>query len=146
MLEDTSSGAPSPQFTMAGVDAYLHRTVGAMVEPGVGELEQFQVFSGNNPSGSLLSVGDEDDRNKSMAVILAHPAFYKNSNPLYGKARGAFVLISAGHDGVYYSATDGPGSDSDPVDDQNGYTIATLVSDGPKVVQEFNDIRVFGGG
>jgi hypothetical protein len=60
---------------------------------------------------------------------------------LYGSARGAFALISAGPDGIYFSAIDGPGGPSAPITD-----LTTIINVGPRVLDEFDDVRVYGGG
>lgn len=63
--------------------------------------------------------------------------------PSLGTARGAFVLISAGRDGVFYAGRDGLGSESTPA-----WNIVTEAANakGPYIANEYDDIRVFGGG
>lgn len=150
LVQDSAAGAPVPQFLLAGVDAYLHRSMNSGAEDAVGgpgELGEHQVFVlGNNRDGSILAIGSDDEKAQTMALILAHPAFYKTSEPLYGQSRGAFLLLSAGPDGIYFSATDGPGSDADPIDTNGSNTLNSLLQLGPKVTEEFDDVRVFGGG
>jgi hypothetical protein len=66
-----------------------------------------------------------------------------NTNPaelLAGSSRGAIVLISAGADGIYFSAGDGPGSPSTPEPDVVQYHA------NPQVIKDFDDIILFGGG
>ena len=99
---------------------------------------------GENQMGlSILNVAQETD--DTLAQILRHPAFgtYGNvGDALNGTARGAYALMSAGADGVYFSIQDGPGTPKVPVDD----IVTDSENSNPKVVEEYDDIRVFGGG
>lgn len=133
LLNDIAMGpaAAAPQFALGGVTDYLN-------SQELGEL-------GTNPqANSMLALGSPDLQNNLFAVILSHPGFYKSANPLYGKARGAFLLISSGPDGIYFSKIDGPGSATVPLDAAN--VIPNIINAGPNVIDEFDDIRVFGGG
>ena len=58
-----------------------------------------------------------------------------------GTAQGAYILISAGPDGIYFSEQDGPGTTALPVPD-----IVIGEYDNPTIVKEYDDIRIFGGG
>ncbi|MHC4218073.1 MAG: hypothetical protein ACYSU7_06405, partial [Planctomycetota bacterium] len=97
---------------------------------------------------SILNTADDSMKNATFAQILRHPGFgsYGSvSDALTGTPRGAFVLISAGSDGVYFSRTDGPGTPGQPVDD----IVANTDDDSfnsPRVVEEYDDLRTFGGG
>ena len=55
-----------------------------------------------------------------------------------GTPRGAFYLFSPGVDGIFFRRWDGPGRSSEPVDDITQLT--------PKVVEEYDDVVVAGGG
>ncbi len=81
-------------------------------------------------------------RNATFGQTIRHPAFGDPVQPRNGTARGAYVLISAGPDGIYFSRFDGPGTRTAPQDN--------IVDDPdfghPKVVDEYDDIRRFGGG
>ena len=143
IVRDTTANAPAPQFELAGVASYINSN-------GLGEVAANQLAT---PSGSVLTIGGQWQGNdqlqlSAVSAMLAHPAFYKvpppATAPLYGKARGAVVLISAGPDGIFFSAVDGPGSVGNPLD--GGNLGAQLVNAGPKVIEEFDDIRVFQGG
>jgi hypothetical protein len=59
---------------------------------------------------------------------------------VYGSARGAIVLMSAGPDGIYVSAADGPGSSSTPETDIGQYF------ENPQVIMVFDVIIISGGG
>lgn len=79
----------------------------------------------------------------ALAQIIRQPAFGRGSEPLAGTPRGRYAIISAGPDGVFFSRFDGIGTQSTPRDD-----IVSQASNsaGPTAVQEYDDIRVFGGG
>lgn len=119
-----------PQFLIDGALPYLD-------SDGLGELEVDQ-------TESMLRMIGGDTRYDLMALILAHPAFYDSAAPRNGQARGGFVLLSAGADGVYFSCIDGPGTEIQPI--EPGSVQEKLLAPGPNVIDEFNDVRVFGGG
>jgi type II secretory pathway pseudopilin PulG len=139
LVEDIAgTNAPAPQFNTVGADPYLDSTK-------LGELEQNQ--AGGNAM-SILHLGNDEMEANTWSLLLAHPAFYRANSVLYGQSKGAFVLMSAGPDGIYFSAVDGPGSDAVPIDDTN--INALLFQPGPRILEEktdgFDDIRIFGGG
>ena len=75
---------------------------------------------------------------------MRHPSFGDATMPLSGTARGKYVLISAGKDGVYLGRTDGLGNKETP-------TVATgtngvLTKEGLSGLDNWDDIRLFGGG
>src|SRR5262245_31946091 len=150
LVKDAATPTAGPQFSLAGVDSFLHRHIAFGNEQaeqlGVGEMGRFQCFdAGGNTRGSMLTVGTDTQKAKTFATILAHPAFYDPTRPLYGSPRGAFMLWSAGADGVYFSSADGPGSEGQPIDQGGPYNVDNVVANGPKVIDEFDDVRVFGG-
>jgi hypothetical protein len=59
---------------------------------------------------------------------------------ILGQARGAFMLLSAGPDGVYFSRHDGPGEPGD------GNEVDNIIPFGPSIIEEFDDVLIFGGG
>ena len=126
----------NPQFNRAAMTPYLGSCA-------LGEFGKSQISTlcddtvNHNPS--ILNVSLDND--KTFAQIIRAPGFGEPGDPLNGTARGAYVLISAGPDGIYFSVTDGPGSPSDPVDD-----IVNGDFGNPRVVKEYNDVRIFGGG
>lgn len=117
---------PAPQFLMAGMNAYLSM-----------QAESNSVFS------TAAGLTDTQKRNV-WAAILGHPAFYKSASPLYGQTRGEFMLLSAGPDGVFFATTDGPGSHAVPISNMNVDNL--IINAGPKVIDEFDDVRWYGGG
>ena len=74
------------------------------------------------------------------------------AEPWNGIARGAYVLLSAGPDGIFFSRGDGPGTPADTDGDGAPNWVDDIVTNTnpdynrPKVVEEYDDIRVFGGG
>lgn len=114
---------PPPQFSRTAMTPYTESTA-------------LGAFGKDQMSLSILKMGDA-----TFAQIIRHPGFGEPGKPLNGTARGAYVLISAGPDGIYFSVTDGAGSPSVPVDD-----IVSGNFGNPRVVEEYDDVRVFGGG
>lgn len=115
-----------PQFMLGPMDPYLQST-------GLGD------FGRDQQEGSIISVAA--DPSATFAQIIRHPSFGLPDEPITGTARGAYVLISAGKDGVYFSITDGPGTATNKVEN-----IVTGDFGNPQVVKEYDDIRIFGGG
>ena len=127
--EDTD--VPKPQFMLGTMRPYID-SVG---------LAEFGRNQQDQAKGSILYLAG-NDASATFAQIIRHASFGEPDEPLTGTARGAYVLISAGKDGVYFSVADGPGTPTTPVynifDDQ--------VYGNPQVVEEYDDIRLFGGG
>ena len=124
---------PPPQFSRTAMTPYTASTA-------LGAFGKNQVYNASsNPGGSILtgpSLGVTPE--ETFAQIIRHPGFGQPNDPLNGTARGAYVLIS---DGIFVSRQDGPGSPSNPV--------ANIVSGdfgNPRVVEEYDDVRIFGGG
>lgn len=121
---------PSPQFMVGPMRPYINSTI----------LADFGRDQQDSAKGSILYLAG-DNASATFAQIIRHPSFGAANEPLTGTARGAYVLISAGKDGVYFSVADGPGTVLNPVDN---------IVDGdfgnPQVVEEYDDIRLFGGG
>ncbi|MHC4414054.1 MAG: type II secretion system protein [Planctomycetota bacterium] len=128
-LAGPAGATPAPQFLTASITPYTGSTA-------LGEIGQDQT---DPEGGSVLNLGDFD---ATFAQIIRHPAFGEPDDPLNGTARGAYSLFSAGPDGIYFSRKDGPGSPAEPVNN--------IVDDpdfgNPRVVEEYDDIRRFGGG
>ncbi len=123
------------QFLIGGLRPYITST-------SLGELGQNQVYdAGNNPQGGILTIGDDVQQALTLAQIIRHSAFGEAGDPLNGTARGAFVLLSAGADGIFFSAIDGPGSRTAPVEN-----IVSGQYSNPSIVDEYDDLRIFGGG
>ncbi len=100
----------------------------------LGDLSQNQI------TGSILRTATVTNQNATLAQIIRNVSYGAANQPLQGAPRGAFVLISAGQDGIFFSRIDGPGNPTLPVND--------IINNpkGPYVVNEYDDIRVFGGG
>jgi prepilin-type N-terminal cleavage/methylation domain-containing protein len=112
-------GSIAPQFVGDALNPYVRSTQ-------LGELASDQM------NRSILNTAPNP--NGTLAKILAHAA-------IDNQARGGLCLISAGPDGVYFSRTDGPGSEGTPVDD----IVSPGPNSNPKVVDSYDDVRVFGG-
>ncbi|MCZ6836352.1 MAG: prepilin-type N-terminal cleavage/methylation domain-containing protein [Planctomycetota bacterium] len=132
-----------PQFLIAGLSPYLQ------TPEGIGALGFDQVYSvAGNSRGSILSSNLGLDSEFNYAYILRHPglgSFYDRDKMMSSStAQGAYVLISAGPDGIYFSAEDGPGGPGDVVKDLS--TLGTADANPSQLIDEYDDIRVFGGG
>ena len=124
LVDDSGSG--QPQFLTTSMTPYTTSTA-------LGELGKDQSVSIFNTSAAA---------NATFGQTIRHPAFGAPDDPLTGTARGAYVLISAGPDGIYFSRFDGPGTPTAPQDN-----IVDHQDFGhPKVDDEYDDIRRFGGG
>ncbi len=121
--------APQPQFYTQGMMPYTRSTA-------LGE------FGKDQDTLSILNTADDPDA--TFAQILRHPSLGNFGTDIFaqaGTAQGAYILISAGPDGIYFSEQDGPGTPANPIDD-----IVTGDYDNPAIVKEYDDIRIFGGG
>ena len=127
----------NPQFMLGTMRPYID-------SDRLGELGRDQ----QHPTkGSIIFLaGNDDEKSRIFAQIIRHPSFGLSKESLTGTARGAYVLISAGKDGVYFSVADGPGTPQLPIFGSGGLTFADFMELGPKVIDEFDDLRLFGGG
>jgi prepilin-type N-terminal cleavage/methylation domain-containing protein len=80
------------------------------------------------------------NQSATLAQIIRNVSYGAPNAPLAGAPRGAWVLISAGRDGIFFSRTDGLGNPTAPVTD------IINPPTGPYVVNQYDDVRVFGGG
>ena len=129
----------NPQFMLDTMNPYIN-------SGGLGELGQSQF---NPIKGSILRLtGSDDEKSRILAQIIRHPSFGGPDDALTGTARGAYVLISAGKDGVYFSVADGPGTPQSPIygNGPDSLDFNEFMLLGPKVIDEFDDLRLFGGG
>jgi type II secretory pathway pseudopilin PulG len=104
-------------------------------------------FAKNQWTNSILNEAPVPEA--AFAQILRHPGFGSTDqgveSAMSGTARGAFILFSAGPDGIYFSKHDGPGTPAVPVEDIVANTTNPNFNT-PRVVDEYDDLRVFGGG
>lgn len=106
--------------------------------------------SGGDGSGSILSTGHPNYAGgfgpqyyyPALARIVQHGAFSPD-DPQSGTPRGPVMIISAGADGIYFSAIDGPGSPDAPIGAGLDYDEFLR---NPKAIDLFDDIRVATGG
>ncbi|MDA0802553.1 MAG: hypothetical protein O2819_02195 [Planctomycetota bacterium] len=125
----TGPRSTNPQFLIEPLMSYT-------TSPALGELAQDQT-TGNSGAYSLLN--NTLSPYGMYGAILRHPGLGKFStlgDAQYGTARGKYVLISAGADGIFYSVKDGIGS--------TAMTNADYAK--PGLAERYNDIIVFGGG
>jgi type II secretory pathway pseudopilin PulG len=128
-LAGISGSAPRPQFYPESALPYVQSSK-------LGEMGEDQNQTPTNPDGSVLTVGTMADAAFKWAQILRAPAFGAPNDPLNGTARGQYALISAGKDGIYFSAWDGLGTSGSPEVD----------IDDPQVLKDYDDIVQTGGG
>jgi hypothetical protein len=114
-------------FAFQGARPYLNSAA-------LGELAQNQVTE------SILNVAAQTNRNATLAQILRNVSYGPANQPLNSSPRGAFAVISAGRDGVFFGKKDGPGTILG-----NPPNIVTYPT-GPYAVNEYDDVRIFGGG
>ena len=104
-------------------------------------------------NANSLSTGDTAGH-ALLAQIIRQPAIgsHLNSNGNGIKAvsawdavsRGSIVLISPGPDGIYFAATDGPGSIDTPIGSAD-YEAEDFIGAGPSVIEKFDDYVYCGG-
>ncbi len=95
---------------------------------------------GRDQASSVLRVAAAANKSATLAQILRNVSYGPAGSPQTGAPRGAFAVISPGRDGIFFSQFDGAGTQAAPVTN-----IVTYPS-GPYVVNEYDDVRVFGGG
>lgn len=122
----TGANPPRTQFYINGIYPYLN-------SDQLGELGKSQL-------DSIIRI-NTTQRNATLAQIIRHPAMGNATAPLTSSPKGQFVLISPGPDGVFFSRYDGPGTPNAPVTN-----IVTGANGKPQVVEQYDDLMVFGGG
>ncbi len=106
--------------------------------------------------GSLLSIEENGPRGFSphrafmtLSQMIRHPVSEVTvaDDPTTAKTPlGDIVLISAGPDGIYMSATDGPASPERPITPGgcSGFSHQEFIDGGPSLIELFDDIRLSG--
>ena len=144
LVDRNPAANPRPQFLPwgttvdGGVWPYLRST--ALGDLGANQ-DELSTFGVSDTVSAHLTDPQVDD---VFALVLAHPAFYKSTSPRLGSPRGQFMLWSAGADGVFMSRIDGTGSAADPIG--SGNVVEKLITPGPRALDEFDDVRIYGGG
>jgi len=137
-LVGDGADSPRPQFCLVTSEPYYAST-------GVGEMDRDQTLPGKGSilhlAAAVIPPGGGTPNDFTLAQIIRAPSFGASNDPNNGTARGDFAIISAGPDGIYFSVADGPGSQGNPI--QN---IVTGQYGNPQVVDDYDDIRIFGGG
>ena len=129
-----------PQFVVlsdGGRFAGLHPYLGS-AELGAGMTRQTKVAAGSGPY-SVLDGSDDQTKIRNFAQLIRNPAFGDADKPLQSSPRGRYVIISSGKDGIYFSTEDGPGRRGQPY-------LNLANKDGLAALDNYDDIRVFGGG
>jgi type II secretory pathway pseudopilin PulG len=126
----TGDLAAKPQFLSGSIAPYLGST-------DLGEQGRSQRLL-TNPEDQPYSILNDSsaDPDVTLARVLVHPA-------LQDTPRGAYMLLSAGPDGIYLSSQDGPGSPNSYVGD---ITDTTTYPASVDIIAEYDDVRIFGGG
>ncbi len=127
----------------AGLNPYL-------ASPGLGILftQQTKAMAGTGGAYSVLDANtDATKRARIYAQFIRHPGFGDADKPLQSSPRGKYLIISSGKDGIFFSTQDGPGTKSKPVDfDELLDKTALQKIGGLSILDNYNDVRVFGGG
>ena len=129
-----------PQFVVlsdngkfAGLQPYLGSS-----ELGAGMTRQTRAVAGAG-AYSVLDGTDDQTKVRNFAQLIRNPAFGDADKPLQSSPRGRYLIISSGKDGIYFSTEDGPG--------RRGTPVTNLANkDGMAALDNYDDIRVFGGG
>ncbi len=139
------SEADRAQFLVVNTDGKVYGAMDSyMGSDALGEMSLPQTKTAANPSESYCMFDSETDlavKKKLIAQFLRHPGFGDPDKPLSGTARGKYILMSAGKDGIYFSRTDGLGNKTTPVT-----SVKILSKEGLTSLDNWDDIRVFGGG
>jgi len=109
----------------------------------LGELGHSQTQTPGPGSRLAFSASDSTDTNeeqhKWLTLMLSHPSFYDVNAPDYGTPKAAYMLLSAGVDGVYMARNDGPVDSTGAF--EYGHADATHED-----LQKFDDVTLYGGG
>ena len=141
-------GSDQGQFTRAGILPYTLST-------GLGDMNVDQTTA-NTTKYSILNTGaaggqsGKAGRDLTLGQLIRHPAMGVQGGTAgdadrvwAGTPRGRYFLISAGADGIYYSAAQGYGTSALPKGDI--VTSGTNNPDGPNVAQRYDDLIISGG-
>ncbi|MFO0828600.1 MAG: prepilin-type N-terminal cleavage/methylation domain-containing protein [Phycisphaerales bacterium] len=98
---------------------------------------------GKSQASSVLAIGNDAQKDATLAQIIRSPAIGAGNAPLNGTARGRYVIISPGPDGIFFS--------SEQVRTSAGNPLTDIVSQatnpaGPDLVKSYDDVIVAGGG
>ncbi len=133
LTDDNPMDTQKPQFYIKGMLAYVESVA-------LGAFGNNQTSSNGNEDYSILHASGVD-QNETLAQIIRHPAFGASGtqgDAFNGTPRGSYYLFSAGSDGVFFSRKDGPTTKDELIED------ITLLS--PKIVEEYDDTVISGGG
>lgn len=146
-------------FGPIGGDAHIYavekpRFMIDVIWPYVRSKDQmwWSTASGGDARGSIISTGHHNGSGgfgphlyyPALARIVKHPSF-EPDDPQSGTVLGQVMIISAGPDGIYFSAWDGPGSRSAPIGEPGGLDYNDFLTN-PGAIELFDDIRLPTGG
>ena len=142
----STSDSPTRLFNINGQQLYLQATrLGELgfaqnQTPGPGSRIAFNGQAGGGIGGNPSGNGEPtDEQIKWLTLMLTHPAFYDPDQPDYGQPKSAYMIVSAGEDGVFMARNDGPISDTGAFD----YEFADAAHED---LEEFDDVIIYGGG
>ena len=135
-----SDSTNGPQFHQEGICIY---TAAATLGEHEGRQRQDTLDSGGIMGSRLAGLdvggGQDGEREHWLYLMLAHPTFTSfNASTFEGQPAGAYLLLSAGPDGIYLNHEDGPL-------DSNGQFEPDHQSMGFDDLDDFDDVRVAGG-
>ena len=107
--------------------------------PGPGSRIAFEGQNDEGVGGPPDSSDPTEEQIRWMTLILTHPAFYDPDQPEYGQPKAAYMLLSAGQDGVFMARNDGPISETGAFD----YDFENASHED---LGEFDDVLIYGGG
>jgi len=144
LLVDPDDNTP-PQFEVAGIDRYLGANSFGLAKTQQ-RLDPNNQFLGSRIAPTVL--GENEERSYWLFLLLTTPAMEwdidgEHGEPYSGTARGGYMLLSAGADGIFIARQDGPidpstGSpnlDYEEEDDRTDH----------KFLEEFDDVVMYGG-
>ena len=133
-------------FNINGQQLYLQATrLGELgfaqnQTPGPGSRIAFNGQAGGGIGGNPSGNGEPtDEQIKWLTLMLTHPAFYDPDQPDYGQPKSAYMIVSAGEDGVFMARNDGPIADTGAFD----YEFEDATHED---LEEFDDVIIYGGG
>jgi prepilin-type N-terminal cleavage/methylation domain-containing protein len=137
---DDGDHANIPQFHQEGMCIY---TAAATLGEHEGRQRQETLDSGavigSRLAGHDEGNGQDGEREHWLYLMLAHPTFTSfDATTFEGQPAGAYLLLSAGPDGIFLSHEDGPL-------DSNGQFNPDFQTMGFDNLDDFDDIRVAGG-
>ncbi|MHC5113799.1 MAG: type II secretion system protein [Planctomycetota bacterium] len=144
-------GVSRPQFYIDSLWPYTRAASQSLVDPCSGGPDR----GGSILATSYAGVGEGLDPSytrRILAKMLRSPLSNEDPTDILvpGTPRGAFMLVSAGPDGLYFSSADGPGGASRQIgssgcSNHEAFPVEEFLLMDDEVFDQFDDIRVYGG-